>query len=121
MRRHPELGRLGRRRPLARPRRQLDPGWSSRGRKKPLGGGGRTALIENGYRVLYARTTDLVQTLQVARLELPLEAATCKLNKYRLLILDDIAYVRKDQAETSVLFELISASPNNQQRTGRQR
>jgi DNA replication protein DnaC len=26
-----------------------------------------------------------------------------------LLILDDIAYVTKDQAETSVLFELISA------------
>ena len=26
-----------------------------------------------------------------------------------LLILDDIAYVRKDQAETSVLFELISS------------
>jgi DNA replication protein DnaC len=25
------------------------------------------------------------------------------------LILDDISYVRKDQAETSVLFELISA------------
>ena len=30
-------------------------------------------------------------------------------NKYHLLILDDLAYVTKDQAETSVLFELISA------------
>ena len=29
--------------------------------------------------------------------------------KFHLLILDDIAYVTKDQAETSVLFELISA------------
>lgn len=28
--------------------------------------------------------------------------------KYHLLILDDLAYVTKDQAETSVLFELIS-------------
>jgi DNA replication protein DnaC len=28
---------------------------------------------------------------------------------YHLLILDDLAYVTKDQAETSVLFELISA------------
>ena len=28
---------------------------------------------------------------------------------YDLLILDDIAYVTKDQAETSVLFELIAA------------
>jgi hypothetical protein len=28
-----------------------------------------------------------------------------KLDKYQLLILDDIAYVTKDQAETSVLFD----------------
>lgn len=67
------------------------------------------ALVENGYRVLYARTTDLVQRLQVARQELALESAIRKLDKYHLLILDDIAYVRKDQAETSVLFELISS------------
>jgi hypothetical protein len=38
-----------------------------------------------------------------------LEAAIAKLDKFHLLILDDIAYVTKDQAETSVLFELISA------------
>ena len=67
------------------------------------------ALVENGFRVLYARTTDLVQRLQAARQELALESAIRKLDKYHLLILDDIAYVRKDQAETSVLFELISS------------
>ncbi len=66
-------------------------------------------LIENGWRVLFARTTDLVQRLQVARHELALEAAIARLDKYHLLILDDLAYVTKDQAETSVLFELISA------------
>ena len=67
------------------------------------------ALVENGFRVLYTRTTDLVQRLQVARRELVLENIIKKLNKHHLLILDDIAYVRKDQAETSVLFELISS------------
>lgn len=67
------------------------------------------ALIENGWRVLFARTTDLVQKLQVARRELQLENAIAKLDKFDLLILDDLAYVTKDQAETSVLFELISA------------
>ena len=46
------------------------------------------ALVENGFRVLYARTTDLVQRLQVARRELTLEAAIRKLDKYHLLILD---------------------------------
>jgi DNA replication protein DnaC len=39
--------------------------------------------------------------------ELALESALVKLDKYHLLILDDIVYVSKDQAETSVLFELI--------------
>src|SRR6266568_877195 len=67
------------------------------------------ALVENGWRVLFTRTTDLVQRLQIARRELALEAAIVKLDKYHLLILDDLAYVTKDQAETSVLFELISA------------
>jgi hypothetical protein len=67
------------------------------------------ALVQNGRRVLFIRTTDLVQRLQVARRDLELEAAINKLDKYQLLILDDIAYVTKDQAETSVLFELIAA------------
>jgi DNA replication protein DnaC len=67
------------------------------------------ALVENGWRVFFARTTDLVQRLQTARRDLQLEAAIARLDKYHLLILDDLAYVTKDQAETSVLFELIGA------------
>ena len=67
------------------------------------------ALIDNGWRVLFTRTTELVQKLQTARRELALESALEKLDKFHLLILDDLAYVTKDQAETSVLFELISA------------
>ena len=67
------------------------------------------ALIEHGYRVLFTRTTDLAQRLQAARRELALEAAIRKLDKFHLLMLDDFSYVTKDQAETSVLFELISA------------
>jgi DNA replication protein DnaC len=67
------------------------------------------ALVENGWRVLFTRTTDLVQRLQIARRDLALEAAIAKLDKYHLLILDDLAYLTKDQAETSVLFELIGA------------
>ncbi|MDX2184861.1 MAG: IS21-like element helper ATPase IstB [Gemmatimonadaceae bacterium] len=67
------------------------------------------ALLEQGWRVLFTRITDLVQKLQVARRELALESAIQRLDRFDLLILDDIAYVSKDQAETSVLFELISA------------
>jgi DNA replication protein DnaC len=51
------------------------------------------ALLEKGWRVLFARTSDLVQKLQVARRELALEAALSRLERFDLLILDDIAYV----------------------------
>lgn len=66
------------------------------------------ALVEAGKRVLYTRTTDLVQKLQAARRDLDLEAALAKLDKFDLIILDDITYAQKDQAESSVLFELIA-------------
>ena len=66
------------------------------------------ALVEAGRRVLYTRTTDLVQRLQAARRDLALEAALAKLDRFDLIILDDIGYAQKDQAETSVLFELIA-------------
>ena len=66
------------------------------------------ALIDAGYRVLYTRTSELVQRLQAARQSLQLPQALAKLDRYDLLILDDLSYVRRDQAETSVLFELIA-------------
>ena len=66
------------------------------------------ALVEAGHRVLFARTTDLVQRLQAARRDLSLPNLLSKLDRYDCLILDDLGYVRKDQAETSVLFELIA-------------
>jgi len=59
--------------------------------------------------VLFTRTTDLVQRLQAARQALSLEATLEKLDKYHLIILDDLCYVNRDQAETSVLFELIAS------------
>lgn len=66
-------------------------------------------LVSRGYRVLFTRTTDLVQRLQAARQALNLAHEIAKLDRFDLLILDDLSYVRKDQAETSVLFELIAA------------
>jgi DNA replication protein DnaC len=58
-------------------------------------GGGKThlasaiglALVENGWRVLFARTSDLVQRLQVARRELALEAAINRLGCQSALFL----------------------------------
>jgi len=76
--------------------------------KSHLAAGLGHALLEKGRRVLFMRTRELIQQLQVANRELRLEAAIAKLDKFHLLVLDDISYVAKDRAETSVLFELIA-------------
>ena len=91
--------------------------------KSHLAAGLGLGLVENGFRVLYQRTANLVQKLQAARRDLALEGAIRKLYKYHLLILDDCSYVTHEQAETSVLFELIGArygeplAPGDRQRT----
>ena len=64
-------------------------------------------LVELGARVLFEKTTLLVQELQVAYKEKRLSSSLDKLARYDLLILDDIGYVQKSKNETSVLFELI--------------
>ena len=66
------------------------------------------ALIDTGRRVLFTRCSELVQRLQAARRDLRLPQELARLDRFDLLILDDLSYVRRDQAETSVLFELIA-------------
>ncbi len=65
-------------------------------------------LTEQGIRVRHFTTTALVQQLQQARERLQLEDALQKLDKYRVLVLDDFGYVKKSDQETHVLFELIA-------------
>lgn len=66
------------------------------------------ALIDAGKRVFFTRCSDLVQRLQAARRDLRLPQELARLDRFDLLILDDVSYVRRDQAETLVLFELIA-------------
>lgn len=63
--------------------------------------------IELGSRFKYYSTSHLVQILQQAKVTLRLKELLVKLDKIPLLLLDDIGYVKKDEHETSVLFELI--------------
>lgn len=68
-------------------------GWLEKGANLLLfgpPGGGKShlasaiglALVEKGWRVLFARTSDLVQRLQIARREFALEAAIQRLDRY---------------------------------------
>jgi DNA replication protein DnaC len=65
-------------------------------------------MIELGKWVKFIPATTLVQQLQQAKLQLHLPAFLVKLDKYDLLMIDDLGYVKKSEAETSVLFELIA-------------
>jgi len=63
--------------------------------------------IELGHRVKYYSTSHLVQLLQQAKVQFRLKELLTKLDRIPLLMLDDIGYIKKDEHETSVLFELI--------------
>ncbi len=65
-------------------------------------------LIEAGIRVKFSSATHMVQELQQAKQNLCLADALIKLDKFSVLILDDLGYVKKTTQETSVLFELIA-------------
>ena len=76
--------------------------------KSHLGSALGLGLIDAGRRVLFKRCSDLVQRLQAARRNLRLPQELAKLDRFDVLIPDALSYVRRDQAETSALFELIS-------------
>ncbi len=65
-------------------------------------------LIEQGIRVKWLQATALVQLLQQAKKDLDLMTAMGRLDKYRVLVIDDIGYVKKTDSETHVLFEFIA-------------
>ena len=52
-------------------------------------------LIEQGIRVKWLQATALVQLLQQAKQDLDLMGVMSRLDKYRVLIIDDIGYVKK--------------------------
>lgn len=65
-------------------------------------------LLEYSTAVKFFSSTALVEYLQRAKHEFNLEAALKRLDKYEVLILDDIGYVKKSDSESQILFELIA-------------
>lgn len=65
-------------------------------------------LILQGHPVLWTSTASLVQRLLVAKRELRLPQMLAQLDRFALLILDDIGYVQHDRDEMEVLFTLLA-------------
>lgn len=66
------------------------------------------ALVEAGRSVLFIPTYQLVQELLAAKRDLVLPRALRKLDLFDVLILDDLAYVKRTGEEADVLFTLIA-------------
>ncbi len=64
-------------------------------------------LIRRGYRVLFTPTFKLVQKLLVAKNELRLEQALKSLDRFHVVLLDDIGYVQQNRDEMEVLFTFL--------------
>lgn len=64
-------------------------------------------LITKGYRVLFVPTFKLVQRLLIAKRELQLESELKKLDRFDVVILDDIGYIQQDRDEMEVLFTFL--------------
>lgn len=65
-------------------------------------------LVEQGIRTKVFPAIALVQLLQQAKRDLDLMTVMTRLDKYRVIVIDDIGYVKKTDAETHVLFEFIA-------------
>jgi len=65
------------------------------------------ALIALDQPCRFYAATALVQELQKARSVYGLPSALERLDRYPLLLIDDVGYVRREEQESSVLFELI--------------
>jgi DNA replication protein DnaC len=69
---------------------------------------GRELILRHKYAVLFAPTFKLVQQLLVAKRELRLEELLRKLDRFDIVILDDLGYVKQDREEMEVLFTFLA-------------
>jgi len=83
-------------------------GLPGRGKTHLLCAIARELIINKGISVYFTRTFKLVQRLLLAKRELALENLLNKLDKFDVVLLDDIGYVQQAQEEMEVLFMFLS-------------
>ena len=65
-------------------------------------------LVQRGHRVLFTKAFAIVQQLLAAKRDLRLEKELKWLDRFDVVILDDIGYVQQDREEMEVLFTLLA-------------
>lgn len=79
-------------------------GLPGRGKTHYLCALGRELILRHQYRVLFTASFKLVQQLLEAKAALRLEALLKKLDRFEVIILDDLGYVQQSREEMEVLF-----------------
>ncbi|MCK5804414.1 MAG: IS21-like element helper ATPase IstB [Lentisphaeria bacterium] len=83
-------------------------GLPGRGKTHLLVGVAYELIVRHNYRVLFTTTFSLVQRLLVAKRELRIEELLRKLDRYDVILLDDIGYVQQTREEMEILFTFLS-------------
>lgn len=83
-------------------------GLPGRGKTHLLSAIAHQLIISCGYAVLFTSTRRLVERLLVAKRDLQLEDLLKKLDRFDVVLLDDIGYVQQSREEMEVLFTFLS-------------
>jgi DNA replication protein DnaC len=83
-------------------------GLPGRGKSHFLAAVAREMILRHGYPLLYTPTFKLVQQLLAAKKDLRLEGELKRLDRYPVIVLDDIGYVQQDREEMEVLFTFLA-------------
>lgn len=83
-------------------------GLPGRGKTHLLAAIGRELIIHKGYSVYFSTTHRLVEQLLIAKRELQVEKQLKKLDRFDVVILDDIGYVQQSREEMEVLFTFLA-------------
>lgn len=83
-------------------------GLPGRGKTHLLATLGRELILRHDFAVLFVPTFRLVQQLLRAKQGLQLEAMLKKLDRYAVVILDDLGYVQQTREEMEVLFTFLA-------------
>jgi DNA replication protein DnaC len=83
-------------------------GLPGRGKTHFLAAVGRELVLRQDVPVLFTPTFKLVQQLLTAKKELRLESRLKELDRYPVVILDDLGYVQQNREEMEVLFTFLA-------------
>lgn len=83
-------------------------GLPGRGKTHLMAAVGRELIVRHDYPVLFIATYKLVGQLLQAKAEMGLAQAIKKLERYKVVILDDIGYVQQSREEMEVLFTFLA-------------